>query len=400
MGKKVVLVENDIWSILDKDVKPQFIQAKSFTVMLGLEVKDDKAYKALDDDPLLLQELTDIASVRYKRMIANMRTALIQAEKKAKLDNSNSNLDKITKRLGAEFNNLLSDAQIEVAKEAVKVIDKLNKTKRDAKIDTASFVFSVVGAISGLTFAVVSLITTPFTAGVGGVAGIIGMARGIVSLSALLANRAKSIDKLIETLRKDLKSLGEDFKANEKKARATDLAKEAFNALIFPADILNSSKKLEGQLGSIQEKLRKMEVDTHDLASDIKDMIAACEKGSKEVDKMLSQAGGNKDVQAKLNKAAESLDKCQKKLMQTIDKVISGQAKVKSCTTESEELEDILEDIRKKKSKIEKIGETLMRIAADLSTSALSTDFTAAADVAAFTIDLASATKDLVEEYA
>ncbi|HTH99008.1 MAG TPA: hypothetical protein VL574_16445 [Stellaceae bacterium] len=380
-----------------KAVKPEIIDAKSFKVVLGMECKDDKVYQQIDDDPLLLAQLTSIASEVYKDIVDGMIDSLEDAERKC-VFGPRADWAKNTKQLDNDFDKLIEASQKIVEVKAIACIEKLNKLKKDVNIDTAKLVFKVTTALSGLAFATASLITTPFTFGVGGVMGLIGMARTIASLAALIADRAKEIEKMVGDVRKDATELAKEFKDNEKKARALDLAKEAFNAVVFPADVLKSSKQLKGKLDTIEVRLRKIDVETHKLAKDIKSMMNALDKGDGEIKKMRSEAGANQSLVKQLDKAEKKIDEIEKKLNLTIEKVIDGQGKVKTFGDEVDELSKLLEEISAMKSKVEKVAEILLRASADLVASGLSADFTAAADTVSFTIDLATGLKDTVED--
>lgn len=377
----LVLAQNDLWPMFKRQMAPDFIEMKSLKIKLSMMV-DKGLYDTLDKDPLLLQQVSNVGTNHYEKIVASMREALVDAEKKAKADQSDAHLTKLERQLAKQLETLGVEAVPRMEKEATAVVNRWRKVKSDQNLSTFTIGFSVAVNLTGIGMHVAAIATTPFTGGVGGVMGIVGLARSVSMLAGTIYAQSRDIDSLTAKLTRDVKDLTKDFQDNNKKAKGADLAKEAFNAVFFPANVVASVNTLERQLAVLGRKTRAVELDLHKLAKEIHGGIAACSKAGKELERIEKEVSANKDLTAPLKKASAALDDCEKSLGRTIDNVVKGGEDLKKRLDALQDLTALMKELSKMRGKPLKIIEGLLRFGTVLASMQLSGTIKEAAEFA------------------
>ena len=121
--------------------------------------------------------------------------------------------------------------------------------------------------------------SSPFTAGVGTVTGLIGMVKSVVQIGKELASAWQEVETAVKLLTAQT--------AIVEKAARTMLGRKAneYTAAVltqFLGVAEPSIKSCKGHLETVQSKLKGIEIKTHDASTELNDILDAQEKFSKE----------------------------------------------------------------------------------------------------------------------
>ena len=128
---------------------------------------DKKLYATLDEDPMLLQQVSNVGKNQYKKIVDSVHDGLIDAEKKATANWTPASLSKLEGKLKSDLRSLAIEAEAKMEKETTSVVNRLRKVRSDQNLSIFVIGFSIAVSLAGIGMHVATLVTTPFTGGVG-----------------------------------------------------------------------------------------------------------------------------------------------------------------------------------------------------------------------------------------
>lgn len=346
----VTLIENDIAAHLKTLTKAKALEMpKALKFKITLDVDSD-AYKALDDDPLLLAKMTEAASDDYKAMLKAVAKQIITVDKAigkvsdpqkqaAVLDKLNKN----TKTALAGFSKSGKEAAEKAWAEVAKTKSEYTKYKVKAGVDLA---------IDGLNVGL-GIASAVGSGGFALIIGIYGIIKTLVSAAMKIYKLAIDADKMQKKVKKGLEKVQKSFNKKKREVSGAKETGKAFVNSLLGSDFLPTIDGVKKDNDQYKSKIQGVDVASHALAKKLNEVL-------KEIDKI------QKDSDVKGNKKIAALvDKMQKQTAKLIDKVIDMQERVTEGTefqeTTAKAIKE-LETLEPKKWKIIQKGLPLIDI--------------------------------------
>ncbi|MFK7751569.1 MAG: hypothetical protein AB8B51_03375 [Sedimentitalea sp.] len=326
----VIILENDVARTLRGAVKPKGLQLnKPLLCKVTLNV-DDKAYKVLDDDPLLLAKMTEASSAVYAKVMDKLGAELKKADAAYVKTNSVSERNKIISDFESSAKKLLGKLADVGAKAAQGKWDEFKKTKSEymkykvkAGVDLAIDGLNVAGGIAGAV-------------GSGGFSLIIslyGIIKTLIGMAMKVYKLAIDADKMQKKVTKGLAKVQKSFDKKKKEVSGAKDTGKAFVNSLLGADFIPTVSSVKSDNDQYLSKLQGVDVNSHALAKKLNDVLKAVDDIAKKPDVQRS-----KKVQTALKKLQSSTAKL-------IDKVIMMQEKVNEGKTFQKNTSDAIKEI-------------------------------------------------------
>ncbi|MEP2718113.1 hypothetical protein [Pseudophaeobacter sp.] len=310
---KVVLIENDIARYLRDKCKPKGLKLeKPLPCKVVLEVDSD-AYKALDDDPLLLAKLTEAASKEYYDLVNGMVIKLRQVD--AMYQKTNSKADRA--KLVAAYEGFAKKQFKEFAKNGKKAAERAwaEVAMTKAEYRTYKIKAGVDLAIDGLNV-VGGVASAVGTGGFALIVGLYGIIKTLIGMAMKIYKLAIEADKMQKRVTKNLVKIQKSFDKKKKELSGAKDTGKAFVNSILGADFLPTVGSVKSDNDQYKSKIQGVDVGAHKIAKKLNEVL-------KEMDKISAM----QDVKSS-KKVSALLSKLQKSTAKLIDKIIDMQTQV------------------------------------------------------------------------
>ncbi|MCJ8272871.1 MAG: hypothetical protein MJK04_26175 [Psychrosphaera sp.] len=253
----VILIENDIARYLRDKCKPKGLKLdKALPCKVTLEVDSD-AYKALDDDPLLLAKVTEAASAKYYDLVNGMVIKLRQFDAAYVKSNSKSDRVKLIKAYEGyaqkQFKQFAKDgkkaaeaAWAEVAKTKAEYRKYQVKAGIGLAIDGLSVVGGVVSAVGTGGFALI--------------VGLYGIVKTLIGAAMKIYKLAIDADKMKKRVTKNLKKIQKSFDKKKKELSGAKDSGKAFINSLLGADFIPTISAVKADNDQYKSKVVKYAV--------------------------------------------------------------------------------------------------------------------------------------------
>lgn len=326
----VILLENDIGRYLKDKCKPKGLHLnKKVMCKVKLNVDAD-AYRALDDDPLLLAKMTEAASKNYYDLVNGLVVELRQKDAAYVKSTSRKERDKLVADFNTFSRKQLTDfsSKGKTAAEAawaaaIKSKKEYRKYKVKAGIDLGIDAVNVVGGVAGAVG----------TGGFSLIVGLYGIIKTLVSMAMKIYKLAMEADKMQKRVAKNLAKLQKSYNKKKKEASGAKDTGKAFVNSLLGADFLPTVSAVKGDNDQYKSKLQGVDSGSHDLAKKLNDVL-------KEMDKIEKMP----DVKAS-KKTQTLLAKLQKATANLIDKVITMQQQVQKGMVFQQQTADAIKEL-------------------------------------------------------
>lgn len=370
----VTLIENDIWRYLKEKCKPKHLNSKPVPCKVTIEVDAD-AYKALDDDPLLLAKLTEAASEEYYNIVNATQVLLRKVDGAMAKEHDPAKRKKLVMAFNATCKKNLATlkkngkikvekAWADVAKTKTEYRTYKIKAGVDLAIDSLNVVAGVASAVGSGGFA---LIVT-----------IYGLVKTLVGMAMKIYKLAIVADKLQKRVKKNLEKVQKSFNKKKKEVSGAKDTGKAFINSLLGADFIPTISSVKADNDQYKSKIQGVDVASHSLAKKLNEVLKEMDKVSK-----MPDVKSNKKVSALLSKLQSSTQNLIDKIvnMQTeVRKGIAFQMQTSRAVKELETLEPKkwkiiqkglpLIDITLAGGDFSKAGETLLGVGSAIATEA------------------------------
>jgi hypothetical protein len=246
---------------------------KGWTFKVVVEF-DDKAWKEIQKDPLVQQEMNDTALKAYEQTCTAIKSKYTAFEKLIQgMIDKGAPKDMIMKQIAGLNDSLEKDRHYGMlgAKLAVEQLwPKLCAKRKEYTKYKIKIVVTITGAAAGLATSIGLMAATPFSGGLSAAASIIGMVKSVVTLAKEIGSACLEVEQSIKNLRKYIAAT---------KALAPNLAKAKANE--YTAAVLNkffglaqpNIKDCDSQIGTITQKLNGLEIKAHDMSIKLNQLL-------------------------------------------------------------------------------------------------------------------------------
>jgi uncharacterized protein YhaN len=306
---------------------------------------DDKVFKQVEKDAVLLQEMKEVAQKVYKQTCETVKSkykafeALFQGmiDKGAKKDAVDAQMAGFNKSLEGD-----RDVGEKAAQQLVmSVWTKYAAKKQEYNKYKIKIFVTIAGAVAALAVSIGLMASAPFTGGASAAVSIIVLFRSAVTIAKEIGSAAAEIETSQKALEAYLKEVG-------KVAKKIPKANEYTAAVVkqFLGEAQPHIKSCGSQLETINAKLTGLEVKMHDCSVKLNEILDAQQKLSadfkKEAAARLSKHPG-KDAPGQLNLISSRLDAYLqnnvKSVQQYIQKIAGLSTRLKEAQKTTEELE-------------------------------------------------------------
>ena len=239
---------------------------------------DNKIFKQVKDDSLLIGEMDDKVLAVYRQTCAGIKSKVSAFESLVSgMVDKGASPGEVEKQLDGLNKSIEKDTEIAefAAEEEVKKVWKTYSAKKKEylayKISVAA---TVAGAFAGLTASIAAMATTPFTAGYGTSMSIIGMAKSVIVIARELHSAWITVEKAAALLSAEVNDLEKIVQSvGKKKNEYTAMVVEQFLGVAMP-----SIKSCMTHLETVEAKLVGVEVKTHDAVKALNRLLDLQEK--------------------------------------------------------------------------------------------------------------------------
>lgn len=331
MAKTVIILENDVARTLRNTAKPKGLElSKPLMCKVTLSV-DDKAYKALDDDPLLQAKITEAASAVYNKVMTKLGAELKKADAAYMKTNVVAEREKIVKGFESTAKSLLGKLADVGAKAADAAWEQVKKTKEEyrtyqvkAGVDLAIDGLNVVGGVAGAVG----------SAGFSLIISLYGIIKTLISMAMKVYKLAIDADKMQKKVTKGLAKVQKSFDKEKKTLSNSKDTGKAFINSILGADFLTTISSVKADNDQYGSKVQGVDVNSHKLAKKLNDVLKAMDEISKKPDVQAS-----KSVKKTLSKLQSSTNTLIDKVIAMQEKVAEGQTFQKDTAAAIKEIE-------------------------------------------------------------
>ncbi len=364
---KVVLIENDIARYLRDKCKPKGLKLdKPLICKVVLDVDSD-AYKALDDDPLLLAKVTEAASKEYYDLVNGMVIKLRQVDALYVKTSSKSDRAKLV----AAYEGFARKQFMQFSKDGKKAAEKawaeVSMTKAEyrtyrikAGVDLAIDGLNVVGGVASAVG----------TGGFALIVGLYGIIKTLIGMAMKIYKLAIEADKMQKRVTKNLAKIQKSFDKKKKELSGAKDSGKAFVNSLLGADFLPTVSSVKSDNEQYKNKIQGVDVGAHKIAQKLNQVLKEMDKISK-----MPDVKSSKKVSALLSKLQQSTAKLIGKIIDMQGQVQKGSAFQKQTAAAIAELETlqpkkwkyiqkgmVLTDIVLAGGDFSKAGETLLAV--------------------------------------
>ncbi|WP_122074756.1 hypothetical protein [Pseudophaeobacter sp. EL27] len=364
---KVVLIENDIARYLRDKCKPKGLKLDKPLICKVLLDVDSDAYKALDDDPLLLAKVTEAASKEYYDLVNGMVIKLRQVDALYVKTNSKSDRAKLVEAYEGfarkQFMQFAKDGKkaAEKAWAEVSMIKAEYRTYRiKAGVDLAIDGLNVVGGVASAVG----------TGGFALIVGLYGIIKTLIGMAMKIYKLAIEADKMQKRVTKNLAKIQKSFDKKKKELSGAKDSGKAFVNSLLGADFLPTVSSVKSDNEQYKNKIQGVDVGAHKIAQKLNQVLKEMDKISK-----MPDVKSSKKVSALLSKLQKSTAKLIGKIIDMQGQVQKGTAFQKQTAVAIAELETlqpkkwkyiqkgmVLTDIVLAGGDFSKAGETLLAV--------------------------------------
>ncbi|MEP4037877.1 hypothetical protein [Pseudophaeobacter sp.] len=364
---KVVLIENDIARYLRDKCKPKGLKLDKPLICKVLLDVDSDAYKALDDDPLLLAKVTEAASKEYYDLVNGMVIKLRQVDALYVKTNSKSDRAKLV----TAYEGFARKQFMQFAKDGKKAAEKawaeVSMTKAEyrtyrikAGVDLAIDGLNVVGGVASAVG----------TGGFALIVGLYGIIKTLIGMAMKIYKLAIEADKMQKRVTKNLAKIQKSFDKKKKELSGAKDSGKAFVNSLLGADFLPTVSSVKSDNEQYKNKIQGVDVGAHKIAQKLNQVLKEMDKISK-----MPDVKSSKKVSALLSKLQKSTAKLIGKIIDMQGQVQKGTAFQKQTAVAIAELETlqpkkwkyiqkgmVLTDIVLAGGDFSKAGETLLAV--------------------------------------
>ena len=244
---------------------------------------DNKIFDQVRKDSILLSDMNDDVTVVYKKACKDIENKLAVFDKlivgMVDKGEDKKDIDKQIDGLNKALERDRDVAEVAAKLAAEQTWKTYAKKKKEYSAYKIKIVVSVVGSVAGLATSIGMMASSPFTAGLGTVTGLIGMVKSVVQIGKELASAWQEVETAVKLLTAQI-----GFVEKAAKNMLTRKVNEYTGAVLtqFLGVAEPSIKSCKSHLETVQAKLKGIEIKTHDASSELNDILDAQEKFSKE----------------------------------------------------------------------------------------------------------------------
>jgi hypothetical protein len=251
------------------DAKAPKAKYKAEKILLEVILSDDRVIKNVPndlDDGHLAEEIRNAAS--FSTIIDDL----------ADLLNSLPDMDEgaASKKFEAGMDKVIQDALARAAKPILELV----KVRSDYTMYKVKKGATLTLAVAGVVASIVTLATTPFTGGVSTIAGCVGLAKSISTISAEVNKLALSAEGLINKVTGDISTLNKQYiTVSGTVVGVGELGKTTVNSIIGP--FFTTIKDTKTNCDQVVDKINSLVVKSHDQSQDLGGLLTEQSKMQK-----------------------------------------------------------------------------------------------------------------------
>ncbi len=353
----------------------KLVKAPEMAFVVSIEA-DKKLMKAMDSDPLLMQDMQAAGKKAYKSFCDTIKQKLATFDKLfiAMVDKGAppAMMEKQVAGLKKTVANEVAVGQKFAEAEVIGAVKKLKSSKTDWTKFKIKIVVSITGTVAGLAVSIGMMASAPFSGGAGAVIGIAGLVKSTAALVKDIGAIAIDIETAVKLMDKTSK-----FVLKTADSHAAFTSNEASAAVLqeFIGLSQPSLKTLSAQGDVVKAKHGRLIVRVHDVAKDLSKILKEQSKFKKEfMGEALKRIKAHPTSKKKENliKIERQLDKALSANYATvqdlIDKTIKLNQEAKGWEPEIKRLFAIVKKLEKMDSKgLKVLREALKIVGAGLS---------------------------------
>ena len=308
---------------------------------MGFKVElqvDSSIWKAVAADPLVNQQMRDAVKAVYGTLVEDIGKNLQATDKGAVKLRDNNEADKMKKLVDVVNRGIVGARDVAVRraeKEALACWAKLVSKRSEYRKYKVQIVSKITLGLAGLGVSIGLLAGGVVSFGASSIPGIVGMVKSVASIGAQAKSALEEIETSQKRLEKNLQIIEERFigarsqftKAGKAQEVGVTLAAQ-FLGVTGPFAVAPNIRESVSVLDVIKKKLVSLDVDSHDAAKKLNDILesldAARKKFLSDVDKKLSKVPGPK-AKADAKQIRDALDR---ELSPFVSKVESALQKI------------------------------------------------------------------------
>jgi len=266
---------------------------------------DKKIFAKVKDDAILLEDMNKAARKAYDAICAGISSKIKIFDKLFQgMDEKGAKKEEIDKQLAGLNKALEQDRAVGEAMaraEVEKCWDTYSAKKKEYKTYKIKIGVTIFGAVAGLVTSIALMATAPFTGGASAAFSIIGMFKSAVTLVREIGSAWMEIETSQKLLGKqiDIVEKAAQSVAGRRANEITAMVLDNFLGIANP-----SLKSCDDALGTVEQKLKGIEIKTHEASKLLNKIIDEQERLQKEF---------LKEAAAKLAKLAPNQAKAQLK---------------------------------------------------------------------------------------
>ena len=263
---------------MDSDIDPgglQYVQPpKNANFSVDVDF-DDKVFKQVEKDSILLKEMNQAANQAYSQTVSAITSKLKLWDKliKGMVDKGEKEAT-IKKQIAGLNDAMKNDVKVGIvgAELAIqKVWTDYAKKKKQYKGYKIKFVLKITGLVAGLATSIALMATAPFTGGASAAISIVGMVKSGVSLAKEISSAAVKVETSMKVLKTSLTAVETVAKTTKAGLHGNEISAAVFNQFLGAAQ--PNVKSCVTQLGTVESKLGGVEIKSHDLSKTLNGIL-------------------------------------------------------------------------------------------------------------------------------
>lgn len=243
-------------------------------------VFDDKVYKQVKDDSIIIEEMEDAAKKIYVQTCKSIQSKLNAFEKLAQgmVDKGAPQAD-VEKQLDGLNNSISDDKSIAVTacKQAVEAVwKKFQAKKAEYKKFGIKIGVTIAGAVAGLAVSIGLMASSAFSGGAGAAFGIIGMFKSCVVLATEIAKAAMEVEKAQKVLELEVAAVRKIYATHAALGKANEYTAVIVTQFLGRAQ--PNIKSIGSAMDVVEQKLTGVEVKVHEAAVTLNKILDKQEK--------------------------------------------------------------------------------------------------------------------------
>lgn len=369
---KVTFIEHDLVKALlneyNKKTKylskvPKWLKGLKAEFSVTLEMDKD-TFALIDDDPLLLAQLTEAGSEEYKKTLA------VLGEQIYEIDKAVGNADQLS--VDTLIDNFESDLKSEpkkLEKCATKAIQKAFKKYQSKNKNAKTYKFKIavklVVNVTQLGAGIVELMGTPFTGGFSGVIGLWTTCKELIKLYKNVNEARRGVEKQLKVVYSNLSSVKKTLESKHKEVQgcSKDIALMFTEFLAGPLlkDVIPTCKQLRDSLKVLGSKRDIQEMSLHKVAKAVPRVLKQRDKA---VQDCIKARSFNPKVADPVKDAIDKLEK-DAKFPKLLDRISNGMKRLDEIDEDIQNLMDLTTELKKQEDykKFKQCFEVLMKVA-------------------------------------